>query len=262
MERAIFKRNAMGMRVTPPLSKTISVVIPCFNNQNQITRTVENLVQEFSDNKLEHSLELVLIDDASVDDTWKCIERLHAKYLNEVNFKARRLASNVGAYHAILAGFEIQKGDGIIVMAADGDDPTGVIVELIKKWKGENHLVQATRIVLPNDSNQFFGGVFYTILRLLGTKNVPAGGSDYFLISKDLLDRAITHGWYAGNTLIQLFQHANNVDEVPYRKNRSNKSGWTMRKKVNLFLNTIFYSLVKPKTRNTQSFYEVADSIG
>lgn len=240
-------------------STLVSVVIPCFNNEVQVKETVSSILIELDGNRHDYSVEILLIDDCSGDGTWDRINELYHQY-SEI--RAFRLRNNVGAFRAILAGFELCKGDCVIVIAADGDDPVTFITNLLAEWDDEVDLVQANRSAEnARKSSTTFGTLFYSILRLVGANNIPLGGSDFVLISRNLLDASLEEGWLEGNTLIQVFQKAKSVKAIPYIKNRSNASSWTLTKKINLFVKTILLFIFPGKRKSANAFYSIVERL-
>src|SRR5690606_23272999 len=150
-----------------------------------------------------------------------------------------RLGRNVGSYLAIIPGLEAATGDAVIVMAADGDDPPQLIPELVKHWQQGHKLVLAARISEGRSwPDRILGGVFYLLLRMLGVRNLPSQGSDFMLADRSVVNRALQHGFRPGNTLVQLYQHCDHAEHIPYIKGKRPGNSWGTVKKVNLFLNS------------------------
>ena len=83
--------------------KLISIVIPCYNEEKNINRTFEGLLDIAKSEKLD--LEIVAVDDGSKDDTWKVIEEYSSKHKNIVGV---RQMTNYGQSAAYQAGFKIR----------------------------------------------------------------------------------------------------------------------------------------------------------
>lgn len=220
-----------------------SVVIPCFQNQEQLSTTVSSLLSELQ--KTEVNFEVILVDDASTDDTWRIIQELAS---GNSLVRGIQLASNVGAYNAITHGFKECKGDAIIVMAADGDDPPTLVPKLIENFKNVD-AVLATK----NTGNQSFLGsissrLFWNTLKLTGAKNIIGNGSDFLLVSRSILESASKQGWKSGNTLVHLIQHAKSISSFEYEKGKNQPSSWTFSRKLKLFLETINQFIQIPGT--------------
>lgn len=217
---------------------TISIVIPCFHNETHLTQTVAGIVE--ATRPLSASgvdFQIILVDDSSKDGTWPVIRTL--KQECAIPLVGLRLGSNVGAYRAIVPGLETATGQAVIVMAADGDDPPQLIPQLVQHWHEGHPLVQAVRTSegrsLPN---RILGGAFYAMLKMLRVRNLPQHGSDFMLADRAVLMHALQHGFRPGNTLIQLYQHAESAFQIPYTKGRRAGSNWNTMKKLKLFVNS------------------------
>ena len=111
--------------------KTISIVIPCYNEEKNINRTLDGLVTLFkNDPKLSHyKSELIAVDDGSKDGTWKIISD-YAKSESTVN--GVRLMGNFGQSCAYQAGFDKSTGDYVITVSADLEIPLENITKVVE----------------------------------------------------------------------------------------------------------------------------------
>ena len=111
--------------------KLISVVTPCFNEQDNINEIYQAVKYEFStlnDYRYEH----VFIDNASTDNTVLMLKTLAA---TDKNVKVILNSRNFGSVRSPMHGILQAKGDAVIYMAADFQDPPPMIPDLIKKWE-------------------------------------------------------------------------------------------------------------------------------
>lgn len=131
-------------------------------------------------------------------------------------------------------------GETTIIMAADGDDPPELIPDLLKRYSKETDAVLAVREQSEKGAfSILMSSVFFSVLKLIGAKNVFKGGSDFMLVSKEMINQCQSDGWKSGNTLIQLVQHAYQVQTIGYTKRHSKPSTWSFKKKATLFLQTV-----------------------
>ncbi len=105
-----------------------SVIIPVFNSEKIITETVKQIIKVFDSSKLK--FEMILVNDASDDDSWDVIKRIAKKdqRITSINF-----LKNYGQHNANMCGFRHSKGDFIITMDDDLQNPPKEIPKLIKK---------------------------------------------------------------------------------------------------------------------------------
>ena len=212
----------------------ISVVIPCFQNEKQLSKTVFSVLSELR--SLESDFEVILVDDASTDKTWKIIQELS---FNNQEINGLKLARNVGAYNAITYGLIQSQGDAVIIMAADGDDPPNLISRLIKNFNNVDAVLATRNLEQAGFIGSVLSQTFWTTLKFIGAKNITHGGSDFLLVSRGILNSAILEGWKSGNTIVQLIQHAKTTGSMTYQKGKNQPSSWTFSKKLKLFLQTV-----------------------
>jgi glycosyltransferase involved in cell wall biosynthesis len=115
--------------------KTISVVIPCYNEDRNIIRTLDGLLDLFkNDPKLsQYKNQIIAVDDGSKDGTWRAISDYAQK---ESNIKGVRLMGNFGQSCAYQAGFDASDGDYVVTVSADLEIPLeniSKVVELLEQ---------------------------------------------------------------------------------------------------------------------------------
>lgn len=234
----------------------VSIVIPCYQNQDQLNSTIEQIIS-LAEHIDGYTFELLLIDDASTDNTWQSIMHC-AQQFEEV--RGIRLGENIGAYNAILYGFEMAIGELILVMAADGDDPPELLKQLMSTYNDSCDAVLAVRESSEKGiTSILLSRTFYLVLKMLGARNVHPSGSDFMLFKRKLYEKSNEQGWKSGNTLIQIIQHAEQIRTIGYRKGNSRKSTWTFTKKLSLLLETANQFLPIPGIFSSAKATSVSD---
>ncbi|MBU0650122.1 glycosyltransferase family 2 protein [Patescibacteria group bacterium] len=111
--------------------KKISIVIPCYNEEKNINRTLEGLVALLkNDSKLTcYQSQIIAVDDGSKDGTWKVIAQYAQK---EPIVKGIRLMGNFGQSCAYQAGFDASNGDYVITVSADMEIPLENVVKVVE----------------------------------------------------------------------------------------------------------------------------------
>jgi dolichol-phosphate mannosyltransferase len=94
--------------------KLVSIIIPCYNEENNINRTFDGLLE--ISNAHEYDFEIIAVDDGSKDGTWRVIENYAKKHKNIVGIKQM---TNFGQSAAYQAGFDASTGDYVITVSAD-----------------------------------------------------------------------------------------------------------------------------------------------
>lgn len=118
----------------------ISIIIPCYNEEHNIEKNINEIQRVISD--LNYEFKFILIDDGSVDKTSDVIKRL---CLNKKEIGAIIFSKNFGKEAAIKAGLDNANGDGAIIMDADLQHPPTMIKELFKYWRQEYNIVECIK---------------------------------------------------------------------------------------------------------------------
>ncbi len=169
------------------MTNKISVIIPVFNEEKHIQKSIEAIIKVLTDNNISHRL--VIIDDGSTDKTWSILKILTSKY---TDFNAIKLSRNFGKEAALSAGLDASPNSTCITMDCDLQHPPSLIPKLVKLWKeGGYEVVEAIKIFRGNEKliNQLSASFFYTILHKLSGFNLD-GASDY-----KLLDAKVVAAW-------------------------------------------------------------------
>src|SRR5262249_10255026 len=111
--------------------KLVSVVVPVFRNAESLRQLYTELVGVASSFSA-RDLEIVFVDDGSDDDSWEVITSLRAADPERVS--AHRLSRNFGQLSAMVAGYRLARGDAVVSISADLQDPTELIGEMVARW--------------------------------------------------------------------------------------------------------------------------------
>ncbi len=167
--------------------KKLLIIVPCFNEQEVLSMTIEKLSGVLEDlykkDKISRESGIVLVNDGSTDKTWDIISENHKKtnYIYGLN-----LAANSGHQNALLAGLEFaqDKCDITVTIDADLQDDVAVIEEMVDKNLQGAEIVYGVRSDRKTDS--FFkrttANAFYKLMSWLGAKTVD-NHADFRLMS-------------------------------------------------------------------------------
>jgi dolichol-phosphate mannosyltransferase len=163
----------------------ISFVIPVLNEEKNIPY-IYGLLNDAIEDIAETEAEWIFVNDGSGDATPFVLIDLCNK---DPRVKAIHLTRNFGHQAAITAGLDFAKGDAIITMDCDGQDPPAVIPEMIAKWKEGNRIVYARRITRKDP---FFKRItakwYYSLLRKFSEIKIPGNIGDFRLIDRSVMD--------------------------------------------------------------------------
>lgn len=165
-----------------------SIVIPVYFNEGSLLTTMASVKEEVIDKNPNLSCELVFVDDGSGDNSLQELLALKEKYPDIV--KVVKFTRNFGQISAILAGYREAKGKCVVSMSADGQDPTGLISDMLHEYfDGGHEIVICTRE--SRDESRFriiTSRLFYNIMKKLSFPNMPEGGFDFVLLGRRSLD--------------------------------------------------------------------------
>jgi dolichol-phosphate mannosyltransferase len=162
-----------------------SFVIPIYNEEAVLPQLVHRISALIE--KLDSPAEVVFVDDGSSDTS---AIFLRGMISDHPEFRLIELSRNFGHQIAISAGMDVARGDAIIVMDADLQDPPEVVLDLIAKWKEGYEIVYARRI--KREGETFFkratASLFYRFLSVMTSVNIPKDVGDFRLVGRRALD--------------------------------------------------------------------------
>ena len=175
-----------SIKATQPL---ISVVVPVFNEQDNVAQLVERLTNALD--SLGNSYEVLLIDDGSRDATW--IRIADAAAQDHPRLRGLRLARQFGHQAALLAGLSRARGQAVVSMDGDLQHPPELIPELVKAWKQGAAVVETRRHYNAQTSRfkKLSSALFYQFFSLVSEIDMKEGRSDFRLIDRRVLDQVL-----------------------------------------------------------------------
>jgi len=167
---------------TPPV---VSIVLPCLNESQVLTETVRRVSEVCR--ALLCTSEIVLVNDGSLDDTWSIMQRLAAA---DATIVAVNLSRNHGHQLALSAGLWAARGDRILIMDADLQDPPELLPEMLQMMDRGVDVVYAQRRTRYGDSlsKRIFCSIYYRIAARLADRPAPLDTGDFRLISRRIRD--------------------------------------------------------------------------
>lgn len=186
MRRDEFSTPAPHFAATPaPRSApALSVVVPLYDEEGLVPVLVARLGRVLDGLGLE--AEVVLVDDGSRDGTLAAVARAHA---HDPRFVGLALSRNFGHQLAITAGLAHARGDAVVVMDGDLQDPPEAIEALWAKLREGYDVVYAVRASRPEGLlKRFAYRAFYRLLGALGAIEVPLDAGDFGIMTRRVVD--------------------------------------------------------------------------
>ncbi|GCL54590.1 putative glycosyl transferase [Microcystis aeruginosa NIES-3806] len=162
-----------------------SLIIPIYNEEETIPELYRRVSAVMD--SLDDSVELILINDGSGDRSLKLMRELQER---DARVCYISFARNFGHQAAVTAGLNFARGQVIVVLDADLQDPPELIPKMIESWQAGYHVVYAQRTKRKKESwfKRLTAYVFYRLLRQLADVDIPADTGDFCLMDRQVVD--------------------------------------------------------------------------
>lgn len=175
--------------------KTISVIVPCFNEQETVPIFYDAVKKLFLKNT-NYALEIWFIDDGSSDDTLKEIRSLNDRdgRVHYISF-----SRNFGKESALYAGLQAATGEYVVVMDVDLQDPPQLMFDMISELETGKYDCVGTRRINRNGEpviRSVFSNLFYKIINRISTTPIVNGARDYRMMTRRMVDAILSMGEY------------------------------------------------------------------
>ncbi|MBQ7428179.1 MAG: glycosyltransferase family 2 protein [Butyrivibrio sp.] len=192
--------------------KLLSVIVPCYNEEENVADFYHELLKTESFFKSKDvEIEIIYVNDGSKDNTVAEVKKLHEKdeRVHLVNF-----SRNFGKEAAIYAGLKTSKGDFVVMLDADLQDPPALLPEMYRYIVEEGYDSVATRRVDRKGEppiRSFFARRFYSLINKMSKTEIVDGARDYRLMTRQFVDAILSmeeynrfskgiFGWVGFNT--------------------------------------------------------------
>lgn len=172
----------------------ISVVIPCFNEEESIKLFYDEFVLRTASLRQKNKFELIFVDDGSKDGTLKIIKELvnsvHEDYIKYISF-----SRNFGKEAAIYAGLKESTGDFVSIMDVDLQDPPELLVEMYERIINNGLDCVATRRETRKGEpvvRSFFSRLFYNLINRFSETEIVDGARDFRLMTRLMTDAVLS----------------------------------------------------------------------
>ncbi|MFM8284485.1 MAG: glycosyltransferase family 2 protein [Planctomycetaceae bacterium] len=171
-----------------PGNASLSVVIPCHNEEAVISTTHRRLVGVLE--AVGMAFEIVYVDDGSRDATLACLERIAAA---DGRAKVVQLARNFGQQAAMSAGLAEAAGDAVVLIDADLQDPPEVIPEMIALWRRGIDVAYGRRRSREGETRVKLvtAALFHRLLSRLVPHPIPVDTGDFKLLDRAVVDTVV-----------------------------------------------------------------------
>jgi glycosyltransferase involved in cell wall biosynthesis len=165
--------------------KLVSLVVPVLDEEASVRPFAEAIGSLFDG--LPYDWEIVFVDDGSTDTTPAVLAMLTAR---DPHLRVVELSRNFGKEAALTAGLEFARGDAVIPMDVDMQDPPEVVVEFLERWEEGYEVVCGQRISRDADTRAKRGsaGLFYRAFNRIATNRIEPNVGDFRLLDRQVVD--------------------------------------------------------------------------
>lgn len=172
------------------MTKLVSLVIPCYNEQQWLAHFCDTLIKQLEHHP-EYRWEIVLVNDGSKDMTWPQIVSLTRQYdiVRWINF-----SRNFGKEIALSAGLEFASWDAVITLDSDGQHPITKIPDFLREWEQWYDIVYNRRpnIVWASWFKRVTSKMFYVFFNAISEFELESQTTDYRLLDRKVIDVFLT----------------------------------------------------------------------
>ena len=178
--------------------ETISIIIPCYNEEEAIPVYYETMVRQMDEMEEQQKVqfELIFVDDGSKDHSLFEMRRLAQK---DMRCRYLSFSRNFGKEAAMYAGLQAAKGDYVTVMDVDLQDPPSLLPKMYEMLQsGTCDCVAARRSSREGEGKikSFLSNAFYGVINRLSKTEIVSGARDYRLMSRKMVDAVLEMSEY------------------------------------------------------------------
>jgi dolichol-phosphate mannosyltransferase len=163
---------------------SVSIVVPCYNEQENIKALHERIADVMA--QVTDDWELVFVDNGSRDDSARTFSELAAQ---DPHVTVLSLSRNFGSQAAYSSGIEYARGDAVICMDGDLQDPPEIIPELVSRWLEGYEVVYGDRVRREAGlALRIANKIFYRLLRRFSYIDIPLDAGDFGLLDRRVVD--------------------------------------------------------------------------
>ena len=177
----------------------LTVIVPCYNEEEAIPFFYEEMLKTIDVFKKDFpsvEFEMLFIDDGSKDKTLEVLREYNAK---DARVRYVSFSRNFGKESGIYAGLDNAKGDYVVIMDADLQDPPSLLPDMFRAITEEGYDSAATRRVTRKGEppiRSFFARMFYRIMGKISKTEIVDGARDYRIMTRQMVDAILSMGEY------------------------------------------------------------------
>lgn len=165
----------------------ISIIVPCYNEELCINKFIDTMNGLLNMHNLYNHTEFIFIDDGSTDTTLNHLKKLAE---NDARVTVLSFSRNFGKEAALTAGLDAARGDVVIPMDVDLQDPPELIPKMLAMWQAGFDVVLAVRKERRNDTwlKRWSAHWYYRLHNRLSAQKIPENAGDFRLMDRKVVD--------------------------------------------------------------------------
>lgn len=169
------------------MQRLISIIIPVFNEQANIRAAYDAVCEAFVPLAARYTFEILFTDNHSSDGTFETITALAQ---DDPRVRGARFSRNFGFHRSVLTGYRLARGDAVIQLDCDLQDPPGLFPQFLDLWeKGHDVVVGIRRARLENPFLHFGRRLYYRLLERISDDHLMLDGGDFRLVDRSIVDQ-------------------------------------------------------------------------
>ena len=177
----------MTSLVNEDRKKLISVIVPVFNEEENVERCYAAVREIFENHSDRYQLELLFADNHSTDNTFKILGKISAR---DPDVKVIRFTRNFGFQRSLLTAYKKVSGDAAVQIDADLQDPPALIIRFLEEWlKGHDVVVGVRKVRNEAKLLQLARKGFYRLMRRISDDELINDAGDFRLVDRSVIDR-------------------------------------------------------------------------
>ena len=169
------------------IAPLLSVIVPVKNEEEGIIPFIERVGKILDQVAEGKGWEILFVDDGSTDSTLAAIVAAHGR---EPRVRAISLSRNFGKEAALSAGLDHARGNAVIPMDVDMQDPPEVLPEMVAKWRDGHEMVFGVRRCRDSDgwAKRITAGLYYRAHNIVSSDKIPENAGDFRLMDRKVVD--------------------------------------------------------------------------
>ena len=218
---------------------SISIIVPVYQNEGSLIPTYKTICAAFSESNNEVSdIEFIFVDDGSTDNSLNELIQLNHTY---DNVRIIKLSKNFGQFSALNAGLHYSKGNYVLSISADQQDPPSILINMIGQLLAGHDIALARRQSRKDSFIKNITAAAHLKLIRMSTPNYPVGGFDCWGLSRKAVDAYKKYNDIIRTNQVDILQLGYKTAIVEYDRleRKIGRSQYNFKKRLKVSLNQI-----------------------